>query len=68
MTPHKQMTKWDSEGQAYVIRHLRFVNGGTAGPNIEVLEHSERWINIRIEGGHDWINLDHVLTLRLEVI
>lgn len=68
MTPHKQMTEWDKQGVPYHVTCINWSSGfgGYAGASLAVIHHSEEWLLLKDDEKEAWVNLAHVMNLKVE--
>lgn len=68
MTPHEEMMELDEKGTAYVVCYIAFSNGDSQHGYFGVTSHSEKWMQLEHKGALSWVNMDHVVVLKLEVM
>ncbi len=64
-TPHQQMTALDTSGDTYWLEELALTNGDLFEAKVDVLSHSENWMQIRSNNLPVWINMASVVSLRI---
>lgn len=68
MTPHKQMTEWDNQGVPYHVTDISWSSGigGDTDTSFAVVHHSEHWLLLRYKGTEMWVNIAHVMNMKVE--